>query len=619
MPRRRSRAAPAPAEPPTTPAASEAAPAAAPTTWARLLPGLLIAAVWLGNALATWGRWGDFVSDCGRELDVPWQLSQGRLLYADVRFWYGPLPPYVNAALFRAFGASVDTLAAAGLAAGALLAFLGYRTARLFCDRGAATLLGVALLQVNVFAQLYPNNIFNFVMPYASAATYGMVLALASVFFLLRHARAGRVPDLWIATALLGLVGLCKLEPLFAAGMAHVAFLAGLAATDRPRIKQALVPYVLPVAVMAAVYGAFHARVGAPLWRDNLFLAANVTAGDYGLRHAGLLDLGPALEGLLVSLLGLAACAACVFAAQTHARREAAARPEDAGPPPLLTPATVVAALVAGGIVAWMGPLKMFRALPLLMGAALFWTLRRVRAGHGSRADLLAAAVLWVFALAALPRILLRAGAEHYGFYLLVPGLVAFAVFWCREMPELSGSDGRDAAAAVGAAMLLAAALSHAWETRATARLTYGDGPPVRAGTRRGALPVPIPYVGTVDEAVRFLEQQPAGRRALSVPQGVGIPFVAGLDNALGLHTLLPLDIGGAYSEENLIRSLEQGPPDFVVVTRPDTRAYGKEGFGIDYGLTLAGWIGARYAPLKSWRTQYYSVQVLGPRQAAAP
>jgi hypothetical protein len=445
-----------------------------------------------------------------------------------------------------------------------------------------------------------------------------MLLALASVFFLLRHVRGGRPRDLWLATALLGLVGLSKLEPLFAAALAHLAFLVGLALTDRPRLTRALAPYVLPVVTMGAVYGAFHARVGAELWRDNLLLAAGITAGDYGLRHAGLLDLGPGLAGLVVSLLGLAACAACAFAAQGQARREAGERAEDT-PPPRLAPATAVAALVAGGIVMWMGPLKTFRGLPVLMAAALLWTVRRGRAGKGAPRDLLASAVLWAFALGALPRIILRAGAEHYGFYLLVPGLVAFAVLWCRELPSLAGGEGRDAAAAVGAAMLLAAALSHAVETRATARMTYGDGPPVRAGTRRGALPVPIPYVGTVDEAVRFLEEQPRGRVALSVPQGVGIPFVAGLDNALGLHTLLPLDIGGAYSEETLIRRLEQRPPDVVVVTRPDTRAYGKEGFGIDYGLGLAGWISARYAPLKSWRTQYYSVMVLGPRAASAP
>jgi hypothetical protein len=579
---------------------------------ARALPWLAIGGVWLANAALTWGRWGDLVTDCGRELDTALQLSQGRLLYADVRFWYGPLAPYANAALFRLFGARVDTLAAAGLVVGALLALVGYRTVRLFCGRVPATLLALALLQVDVFVQLYPNNIFNFVMPYATAATYGMLLALASVFFLLRHLRNGRPRDLWIAAGLLGLVALSKLEPLFAAGVAHLAFLAGLVARGRGEWKRALVPYVPPLALALAVYGGFHARVGTPLWRDNLFLASNVTAGDYALRYAGLADLGASLEALQVSLLGLAACAACAYGAQRQARALGAGGPG-------LAPVTAAAALVAGAVMAALGPLKMFRALPLLLAAALLLTVRRWRAGGALSSELLGSAVLWVFALGALARIVLRAGAEHYGFYLLVPGLVAFAVLWCRELPELFGSEGRGAATAVGGAMLLAAALGHAVQTRSTAALTYGGGSPVMAGTRRGSLPVPVPYVGTVDEAVRFLEQQPTGRRVLVVPQGVGIPFVAGLDNALGVHTLLPLDFGGSYSEASLIRRLEPRPPDLVVVTSVDTREYGKQGFGIDYALELAGWISARYAPLKSWRTPYYSVLVLGPRGDAPP
>jgi hypothetical protein len=569
---------------------------------ARVLPWLAAGSVWALDALTTWGRWGDIVTDCGRDLDTALQLSEGRRLYSEVRYWYGPLPPYLNAGLFRLFGAHVDTLAAAGLLAGGLLAVLAYRTARLFCGRLAATALAVAVLQVNVFVQLYPNNIFNFVMPYATAATYGMVLAAASVFFLLRHVCAARAQDLWLSTLLLGLTGLCKLEPLFAAGLAHLAFLAGLAVADRGRLRPALPPYAAAVLPVAAVFGFFRARTGPELWGDNLFLASNVTAGNYALQHSGLLDLGPSLAALLVSLAGLLACAACAYAAERARKAEA----------------TMIAGLVAGAIVASLGPLRTFRALPVLMAAAIVLAIRRRRSG-APLPECLAAVVLWSFALGGLARIVLRAGAEHYGFYLLVPGVVAFAVLWCREVPGLLGGDGRGPAAMVGAAMLAAAAASHAVNTWTTAHKTYGGASPVVAGTRRGSLPLPVPYAGTIDEATRFLETLPPDRRVVVVPQGVGITFVSGLHNALGIHTFLPLDFGGRYGEANVVKDLQARPPDVVVVVSADTREYGKEGFGIDYGLEVAGWIGARYAVDQSWRSPYYAVQVLTPRAAPAP
>src|SRR4029453_1265989 len=99
---------------------------------------------------------------------------------------------------------------------------------------------------------------------------------------------------------------------------------------------------------------------------------------------------------------------------------------------------------------------------------------------------------------------------------------------WCREVPEVLGGDRRGPAAMVGAAMLAAAAPSHAVHTWTTAQKTYGGSSPVQAGTRRGSLPLPVPYVGTIDEATRFLESLPRDVRVVVVPQGAGITFVSG-------------------------------------------------------------------------------------------
>lgn len=129
---------------------------------------------------------------------------------------------------------------------------------------------------------------------------------------------------------------------------------------------------------------------------------------------------------------------------------------------------------------------------------------------------------------------------------------------------------------------------------------------------------MPVPYVGTVDEAVRFLAGQPRESRVLVVPQGVGITFLAGLQNALGSHQFLPFDLGGDWGEPQLVARLEAAPPDFVVVTAADTSEYGKQGFGVDYGLDLARWVSSRYAPLQAWRSPYYQVSVLARRPQPA-
>ena len=52
----------------------------------------------------------------GRELYVPWQLVEGKVLYRDIASLFGPLSPYVNALWFKLFGVSLTTLIAVNLA-----------------------------------------------------------------------------------------------------------------------------------------------------------------------------------------------------------------------------------------------------------------------------------------------------------------------------------------------------------------------------------------------------------------------------------------------------------------------------------------------------------------------
>ncbi|HWZ85641.1 MAG TPA: hypothetical protein VN032_05530, partial [Thermoanaerobaculia bacterium] len=66
---------------------------------------LLAALPWIVFAfltLVSWQRWIEPWVDAGRELMVPSRVAQGERLYRDVRFYYGPLAPYVAAGVERA-------------------------------------------------------------------------------------------------------------------------------------------------------------------------------------------------------------------------------------------------------------------------------------------------------------------------------------------------------------------------------------------------------------------------------------------------------------------------------------------------------------------------------------
>jgi hypothetical protein len=49
----------------------------------------------------TWQTWADVTIDFGRELYVPWQMTEGKVLYRDIAYFNGPFSPCVNYVLRR--------------------------------------------------------------------------------------------------------------------------------------------------------------------------------------------------------------------------------------------------------------------------------------------------------------------------------------------------------------------------------------------------------------------------------------------------------------------------------------------------------------------------------------
>src|SRR5713101_946524 len=134
---------------------SAPAPAPADATAAGRWAGpLLVAAVAATMLAVTWSKWADPLIDFGRELYVPWQLSLGRVLYADVAYLNGPLSPYLNALWFRLFGVGIRTLVVCNVAILTLLIILLYRLLERMSDRLAAAAAGLAFVTVFAFGHV---------------------------------------------------------------------------------------------------------------------------------------------------------------------------------------------------------------------------------------------------------------------------------------------------------------------------------------------------------------------------------------------------------------------------------------------------------------------------------
>lgn len=189
-------------------------------------------AVWIARALIvsvtsalawyTWGHWGDFQIDNGRELYVPAEILKGKMLFRDLWYMYGPLAPYLKAFLFRIFGVNLHVLYGFGLAlafANALLTFEVGRQLRL-------GIIGSLVAPLFFIVESFYPFIRNFIYPYSYAAALGTVLGVACLYFALRFAKNAKSSTLFIAAFFAGLVCYTKQE----IGFACVVLLAFLLA-----------------------------------------------------------------------------------------------------------------------------------------------------------------------------------------------------------------------------------------------------------------------------------------------------------------------------------------------------------------------------------------------------
>ena len=106
----------------------------------RWLPGLSLAGLFVALAGWSWGKWSDPQIDFGNELYTAWQITEGRLLYAEMAYRNGPLSHYLNALGFALFGVSARTLVWCNLAVLAAIVAMTFRAVTATCGRLPGTL-----------------------------------------------------------------------------------------------------------------------------------------------------------------------------------------------------------------------------------------------------------------------------------------------------------------------------------------------------------------------------------------------------------------------------------------------------------------------------------------------
>jgi 4-amino-4-deoxy-L-arabinose transferase-like glycosyltransferase len=586
----------------TTPETSaEPAPALEPhSRWWRYAPPALLAILGVVLGARLWGRVGDLLIDFGREIYIPAQLAQGRVLYRDMAYMYGPLPPYVNAAWWLLFGGTERAIIYGNVIVLLIVCVLMYRLFVLAADRYAATIAMALFLACGAFIANTRITNYNFLTPYAHGTTHGLALCLGAAKSLIALHRTRRVRYALLAGALVGLSFLTKPEILFAAcattGSGLLVILLG-ERDNRQRVRVALAfagaAIIPPLAALGLLAAAMPFDVALDGWLNSWRYVGTATASPYFLTDMGR-DT-PWTNGWKAVryaclygqfLIGL-------FLAAVVLRRWLCAWPRVSA---------VLAVIVGVALFAltqhypyrprfW---LDIGRGLPIFPLVGLLVGLIAVRRPRDATPRALAILMVSALAGALIVKLWLNARLYNYGFVLATPAVAVGALLATGWLPNLVRRVGGYAPLIRFGATGLAIGVI-VWQQHLTSGIL--DERTVAVATPGGWFKL-TPKQSTIAEAVTAMKAIASPGQTLAVvPDGAGINYATGMFNPATYDILNPLVLE-LIGERRITQAYAAHPPDFILLVHHDTAQYGARWFGRDYARDMAALLASRYEPV---------------------
>ncbi len=572
-----------------------------PSLDGRGLEWIARACVVLGGlflAWYTWGHWGDVQIDCGRELYVPSEILKGRLLYRDLWYPYPPLAPYLQAAFFSLFGASLTSLYVLGLGTTLIAALLVFSIGRRFVPVVPALVPPLFFLLQGTHPGL-----FNYFFPYSYAALFGQLLGLTCLQLCMNLGPDERGPRLILAALIAGLALLCKQE--FGAACFILLGSVLLLRAFKLRSIRALCLDALACApgilLCTAVYGWFFWRLSAKfILLDNFESTPGCyfmqTFGAGWVRRGGLRFVPMEIfHTLRIDLMALGVW--CLLSLQLRylfLRRREALLVCTGGLILMLNLSPMLATLKPGGVVAAMTEIP---AGSILFPIGAFWlccvmwlrAARRWLQGRHALRDW-SAILLATYALATGGRIMVQSVPVDYAIYYDIGSFLVF-VMLVTEVAKWAakGLSERHASVMLRTVFAYEALL-----------LVIGLWPrpqlvPSRLSTDRGTVYTHPAEARLYPEIVSFIKEQAArGKRVLVLPEAPLLYVLSDTEAPVRAYTISPGQLSPS-GEQEFVRQAEQSGVDFVLVSNRDTREYGAPYFGPDYGQTIYDWIDRHY------------------------
>jgi len=554
-----------------------------------------LVAIWAAWFYGTWASWGNLTADCGREMYVPLVLSEGRTLYRDIWYLYGPAAPYFNSFLYRLLGVHLNVLYWAGSLAALGSAVFLYLAGTQLSSRLAGWTAGAVLL-----AQSFHHSLFSFPLPYSFASVYGCLTACLFLWLLIRTTASHHLAWMLVAGTAAAVALLLKLE-IGAACYAGLALSIALRWFRQRSWKGVAkdIAVCLPGVALCGMVLLWMISLGGVVfltqenimsWPTSFFMR---TYGKFWLATTGL-SLSPQAftkaASRTVIFLGVFQGFQLLVSWKRAPKR----------PIVFLRWALFAGALLYLAVYLWSDEVVRYGPVALTVQEALrylflpqdmvlyigiiatlaWWYFWRDPVNRPSAALALTLTFSFLFA----GRILLMTTPMAYAIFYDGPAVLCFLLLSLQVMRQGASSDRSSLLGQVaicGLCLLAAVANIHRQrETpgRPTAWLT----------TARGSIRVSDHFAEQYRAAIQFMKEQNAlGNQVLSVPEDTSLYFLSETHAPTRVFTFTPGVLAPGRMTDELIRQIEAKPVRYLIWSNRTFPEYKAVRFGFDFDQTL--------------------------------
>lgn len=572
-----------------------------PWNYTTLSALLLLVILWAVKVYATWGAWGNLTIDSGHEMYVPAVLAEGKLLYRDVWFMYGPAAPYFNSYLYRLFGVHLNVLYWAGslsaLGSAIFLYLIGMRLSSWLVGWTA----GAVLLM-----EAFEPSLFCFPLPYAFAAVYGCLIGCLFLWLVMNASTSLRWPWMFAAGSAAAVALLVKPEFGLACygtlGLLIVArcFLQRswkLLARDVLAILPGILICALVIRWMVSIAGVdFITQENILSWPSNYFMK---TYGKMWLAQTGFTITGSAFHGAMVRAIPLAFILLASYCVLWRKRSRAQSIQ--------LSVLFVLAVVLYFDLnnysrrsLSWvlektlrniLFPRDMvLYAILAALGAWLYfwWRTRSSIACSPAFPLLLTFSGLLAF------RILMKMAPNGYSIYYNGPVVLSFLLLLCLIIPR-SGRSRRFVFTGE-LAICLMCLMPVVWYTRS---LDAQANDFVPLTTERGTVRVSKGLAENYKAAIQFMKEKAfLGQSVFSVPEDTSLYFLSGTYCPTRVYLFIPGSVAPGKMTDELIGEIERKPVDYLIWSNRTFSEYGVPVFGKDFDREIGDYLKSHYRPV---------------------